>query len=118
MRRKAVAGGSRANSQSLGKRMVKFLPVYAMALPGLIYLFINNYMPLPGLVLAFKSYNARDGIWGSPWTGFSNFTYLFQNDAGYITRNTILYNLAFIVINTVQPLFLDSLIKIRNCKSV
>lgn len=81
--------------------MVKFLPVYAMALPGLIYLFINNYMPLPGLVLAFKSYNARDGIWGSPWTGFSNFTYLFQNDAGYITRNTILYNLAFIVINTV-----------------
>lgn len=101
MRRKAVAGGSRANSQSLGKRMVKFLPVYAMALPGLIYLFINNYMPLPGLVLAFKSYNARDGIWGSPWTGFSNFTYLFQNDAGYITRNTILYNLAFIVINTV-----------------
>lgn len=101
MRRKAVAGGSKANSQSLGKRMVKFLPVYAMALPGLIYLFINNYMPLPGLVLAFKSYNARDGIWGSPWTGFSNFTYLFQNDAGYITRNTILYNLAFIVINTV-----------------
>lgn len=101
MRRKAVAGGSRANSQSLGKRMVKFLPVYAMALPGLIYLFINNYMPLPGLVLAYKSYNARDGIWWSPWTGFSNFTYLFQNDAGYITRNTILYNLAFIVINTV-----------------
>ena len=52
-------------------------------------------------MLAFKSYNARDGIWWSPWTGFSNFTYLFQNDAGYITRNTILYNLAFIVINTV-----------------
>lgn len=85
----------------MGKRMVKFLPVYAMAMPGLIYLFINNYMPLPGLVLAFKSYNARDGIWGSPWAGLSNFTYLFQNDAGYITRNTIFYNLAFIVINTV-----------------
>lgn len=85
----------------MGKRMVKFLPVYAMAMPGLIYLFINNYMPLPGLVLAFKSYNVRDGIWGSPWAGLSNFTYLFQNDAGYITRNTIFYNLAFIVINTV-----------------
>lgn len=38
---------------------------------------------------------------GSPWAGLSNFTYLFQNDAGYITRNTIFYNLAFIVINTV-----------------
>ena len=89
------------NQQRLGKRIVKFLPVYLMALPGLVYLFINNYMPLPGLVLAFKNYNARDGIWGSPWAGFSNFTYLFQNDAGYITRNTILYNLAFIIINTV-----------------
>lgn len=101
MREKVVAGVSRAKKQSMGKRMVKFLPVYAMAMPGLIYLFINNYMPLPGLVLAFKSYNARDGIWGSPWAGLSNFTYLFQNDAGYITRNTISYNLAFIVINTV-----------------
>ena len=101
MREKVVAGVSRAKKQSMGKRMVNFLPVYAMAMPGLIYLFINNYMPLPGLVLAFKSYNARDGIWGSPWAGLSNFTYLFQNDAGYITRNTIFYNLAFIVINTV-----------------
>lgn len=101
MREKVVAGVSRAKKQSMGKRMVKFLPVYAMAMPGLIYLFINNYMPLPGLVLAFKSYNARDGIWGSPWAGLSNFTYLFQNDAGYITRNTIFYNLTFIVINTV-----------------
>ena len=101
MREKVVAGVSRAKKKSMGKRMVKFLPVYAMAMPGLIYLFINNYMPLPGLVLAFKSYNVRDGIWGSPWAGLSNFTYLFQNDAGYITRNTIFYNLAFIVINTV-----------------
>ena len=101
MRKKTAVGGSWTKRQRLGKRVAKFLPVYAMALPGLVYLFINNYMPLPGLVLAFKNYNARDGIWGSPWAGLSNFTYLFQNDAGYITRNTILYNLAFIVINTV-----------------
>ena len=37
----------------------RFLPVYLMALPGVIYLFINNYMPLPGLVLAFKNYSAK-----------------------------------------------------------
>ena len=79
----------------------KYLPIYFLALPGLAYLFINNYMPLPGLVLAFKNFNVRDGIYGSPWIGLKNFEYLFQNDAGYITRNTILYNLAFIVINTV-----------------
>lgn len=42
----------------------KYFPVYLMAFPGLLYLFINNYMPLPGLVLAFKKYNAKKGIWG------------------------------------------------------
>ncbi|MBQ8093161.1 MAG: sugar ABC transporter permease [Clostridia bacterium] len=84
------------------RMMIRNIPIYVMALPGLIYLFINNYMPLPGLVLAFKNYNARKGIWGSPWAGLSNFTYLFAtSDAYVITRNTILYNLAFIVINTV-----------------
>ena len=73
-----------------------------MALPGLIYLFINNFMPLPGLVLAFKKYNAKKGIFGSPFVGFKNFKYLFvTKDAFIITRNTILYNLAFIVINTI-----------------
>jgi len=71
-------------------------------LPGLIYFFINNYMPLPGLVVAFEKYNAKMGIYFSQWIGFSNFTYLFKtNDAWVITRNTILYNLAFIIVNTV-----------------
>lgn len=85
---------------SLGKRIKKHLPFYFMMLPAVIYLFINNYMPLPGLVMAFKKYNVRDGIYGSPWVGLSNFEYLFHNDAGYITRNTILYNLAFIILGT------------------
>ncbi len=83
----------------------KFLPVYIMALPGLVYLFINNYMPLPGLVLAFKNYNARNGIWGSDWVGFDNFKFLFAtNDAFIITRNTLCYNLVFILINTVAAI--------------
>lgn len=73
-----------------------------MMLPGLIYLFINNYMPLPGLIVAFKQYNARLGIYGSKFIGFKNFEYLFKtSDAWVITRNTILYNVAFIVFNTV-----------------
>lgn len=83
------------------KTLKRMLPLYLLALPGFAYLFINNYMPLPGLVLAFKKYNAQKGIFGSDWVGFDNFKYLFQNDAWYITRNTILYNLAFIVIFTV-----------------
>ena len=84
------------------KHLKRYLSLYVMALPGLIYLFINNFMPLPGLVLAFKKYNAKKGIFGSPFVGFKNFKYLFvTKDAFIITRNTILYNLAFIVINTI-----------------
>lgn len=80
----------------------KYLPVYLMALPGILYLFINNYMPLPGLVLAFKKYNARKGIFGSDWVGLKNFKFLFAtNDAFIITRNTLLYNVVFMIVNTV-----------------
>ncbi|MDY3918274.1 MAG: ABC transporter permease subunit [Candidatus Limivivens sp.] len=87
------------------KKFKRFLPVYAVMLPGLIYLFINNYMPMPGLVVAFKQYNARQGIYGSKWVGLKNFEYLFTtNDAFVITRNTICYNLAFIVVNTVMAI--------------
>lgn len=87
------------------KKFKRFIPVYLVMLPGLIYLFINNYMPLPGLVVAFKQYHAKKGIFGSDWVGFKNFEYLFTtNDAFVITRNTILYNLTFIVVNTVMAI--------------
>ena len=56
----------------------RWAPLYLMMAPGLIYLFINNYMPMAGLVVAFKNYNVVDGIFGSPWAGLSNFTYLFD----------------------------------------
>jgi len=76
-----------------------------MAIPGLAYLFINNYMPLPGIVIAFKTYSAKKGIFGSPWCGLKNFEFLFKSpDAYTITRNTILYNFAFIIINTTAAI--------------
>ncbi|MDO5425047.1 MAG: ABC transporter permease subunit [Eubacteriales bacterium] len=87
------------------KKFRRYIPIYILMLPGLIYLFINNYMPLPGLSVAFKQYNAKLGIYGSKWVGFKNFEYLFTtNDAFVITRNTICYNLAFIVVNTVMAI--------------
>jgi len=76
-------------------------------LPGLAYFFINNYMPLPGITVAFRQFNARLGLFRSPFVGFSNFEYLFiTQDAWIITRNTILYNAAFIIVNTVLAIFL------------
>ncbi len=84
------------------KRISRYWPLYLMMLPGIVYLIINNYIPMGGIVVAFKQYNARRGIWGSPLIGLKNFTFLFKNsDAWVITRNTILYNVAFIVIGTI-----------------
>lgn len=78
-------------------------PFYVMILPGLLYLLINNYGPMTGLFIAFKKIDYGKGIWASPWAGLENFTYLFKTSAAFeITRNTILYNLAFIVVGTVM----------------
>ena len=101
------AAAKRKGKSTKSKKAVfkKYLPVYLMALPGILYLFINNYMPLPGLVLAFKNYNARKGIYRSDWVGLKNFKFLFAtNDAWIITRNTIGYNVVFIIINTVAAI--------------
>lgn len=98
-------GGSKWGKLMRMRKLKRFIPLYIMAVPGMLYLFINNYMPLPGLVLAFKNYNARKGIWGSDWAGLNNFKYLFATqDAFIITRNTILYNLTFIAVNTMMAI--------------
>ncbi|MHB1394181.1 MAG: ABC transporter permease [Clostridia bacterium] len=84
---------------ALLKELVKNKVLYLMLLPGLLVLLINNYLPMFGIVIAFKDYNYTKGFWKSDWVGFDNFEYLFNSKAAFqITRNTMLYNLAFIVI--------------------
>lgn len=84
------------------KTLKRFWPLYLMFLPGAVYLFINCYIPMFGIQIAFRQYNARDGVFGSPWIGLDNFEFLFKNnDALIMTRNTLLYNLVFIVLGTV-----------------
>lgn len=76
--------------------------LWLMLIPGLFYILINNYVPMFGLFIAFKSIDYSKGIFKSPWVGFSNFEYLFKtSDAFIITRNTICYNLVFITIGTI-----------------
>ena len=78
------------------------LALYAMMLPGFIYIFINNYLPLPGLAIAFKRFSYSKGIWESPWVGLSNFTYLFKSqEAMNIIRNTLGYNFTFIFLGNM-----------------
>lgn len=80
-------------------------PLLLIALPGIIYLIINNYLPMFGVFLAFKNYDYVKGIFGSDWSGLQNFRYLFSQDAFIITRNTILYNIAFIILGTIAAIF-------------
>lgn len=88
-------------------RFRQFIPLYLMLLPGMVYLFINNYIPMAGIVVAFKTYNVNDGIFFSPWAGMKNFEFLFgTNEAAVIVRNTLLYNVAFIIVNMVVSIVL------------
>lgn len=104
------------SSVKIKKKFSKFLPIYLLALPGAAYLFINNYIPIAGLVVAFKNFSSKKGIWGSDWSGLKNFEYLFgTRDAWEITRNTLGYNIAFIVIGTVMSVAIAILLsEIRN----
>ena len=82
-----------------------------MLLPAILYFLIFSYIPMGGTVLAFKNYNVRDGIFGSPWVGLDNFKYFFiSGQAWIVTRNTILYNVAFITVNTILQMGLAILI--------
>lgn len=73
-----------------------------MVLPAGIYLLVNNYFPMIGMFIAFKNIDYRMGILNSPWCGFDNFQYLFTTrDAWVITRNTLLYNIVFIITSNI-----------------
>ena len=94
-----------ANAKGKAKKKTNWkhwLPFYFMFLPGFIYLIINNYMPLYGLQLAFKQFSYKKGITGSDWIGFKNFKFLFAtNDAFVMIRNTLCYNILWIIIGVV-----------------
>ena len=83
------------------------IPLTAMSFPAIVLVFMFSYVPMFGLILAFKDFNVRDGIFGSPWNGLSNFSYLFKsNDAYIMLRNTLGYNLLFLVVGTMLNLTL------------
>ena len=73
-----------------------------LALPALIYFIVFHYIPMFGAIIAFKDYSYVDGIIGSEWIGLENFKFFFMSqDAIRITRNTVCYGAAFIVLNAV-----------------
>lgn len=84
------------------KTVKKHWMLLAMLAPALIYVVVFSYIPMTGIVLAFKRYQYAGGIYGSPWNGLSNFkALLISGKLGQVTRNTLLYNIAFICLGVV-----------------
>ena len=76
-----------------------------MCVPAIVFFFVFSYMPMPGAYIAFTNFQYNKGIWASPFVGLQNFKFLFQSgQLGLLLRNTILYNLAFIVLGNVLKL--------------
>jgi putative aldouronate transport system permease protein len=106
------------SKRGAGKRKHHFkkdLPFFLMLLPGLVVLLINNYIPMLGVVIAFEKFQFSDNFissfFTSKWVNFDNFKFLFQSpDVATATRNTILYNLVFIVLDLVIPVALAILL--------
>ena len=71
--------------------------MYLMALPGLVWFFIFHYLPLAGIIIAFKDFHPLRGVFGSKWVGFENFIFFFTSlDWKRVTINTLYLNVLFI----------------------
>lgn len=85
--------------------------LYSLCLIPIILVFLFKYIPMFGVVLAFKDYKFNLGIWGSPWNGFTNFEFFLKSDVFVqLIRNTILNNLLFIVCGIAASVFVAILL--------
>lgn len=102
----------------LAEQLKKKKALFLMLIPGLLVMLVNNYMPMFGLVLAFRKMDTVTKLFGSGWVGFDNFKYLFgSQNAWIITRNTLGYNFIFIIIGrTVAVAMAIALTELRNKK--
>ncbi|MCD9026198.1 ABC transporter permease [Cohnella silvisoli] len=93
------------SKSSLIREWTKNKVLFLMVLPAVLYYFLFSYLPLAGMVLAFKSYRFDSGIFGSPWAGLRNFEFFFKSGKAWlITSNTVVYNVAFIVSGLILQL--------------
>ncbi|MBP3962608.1 ABC transporter permease [Paenibacillus lignilyticus] len=94
-------------NKSLWRQLVQNFELFTLSLPGVLFLFIFAYIPMFGIIIAFKNYRFDKGILGSEWIGFKNFEFLFASDTAWrITRNTILYSSGYMLIGTFTALLL------------
>ena len=93
------------------QKVVKYRILLLMCLPAIVFFFLFNYVPLPGIYVAFVKYNYGDGIFGSKFVGLQNFEFLASSGKLLsLTKNTILYNIAFILLGNFLAVFVAILL--------
>ena len=99
------------NRSGFWRDLVRYRTLLLMLLPGVLFFVVFAYIPMAGVVMAFKQYNYSGGIFGSPWTGWDNFRFFFESGSAWqVTRNTALYNIAFIVVNNLLQIVMAILL--------
>ena len=94
------------NKSGLIARFKKNRCLWLMVLPAIIVTLLMSYIPMTGIILAFKNYNYADGFF-SDWVGLDNFKFFFQSGKAFnVTRNTILFNLLFIIFGKFFEIFI------------
>lgn len=92
-------------------------PLFVMILPAVVLTVVMAYLPMSGLVLAFKNYRFDLGVFGSDWNGIENFRYLFESGTGWlITKNTIVYNLVNLITSQLLAILIAIFISEINKK--
>lgn len=87
------------------KRFARNKILWLMLLPAIVYFIIFSYLPMSGIWLAFTRFDFNLGFFGSPFVGFDNFQFLFKSGILWqLVRNTVLYNLAFIIAGNVAQI--------------
>jgi putative aldouronate transport system permease protein len=87
--------------------IIKNKTIYLMFVPVALWFLVFRYLPLAGIVVAFKEFNYRDGLFMSPWNGFKNFEYFFKSGKAFlVTKNTLLYNAGFLGCYTIFSVML------------
>ena len=90
---------------SLGRTLAQNRTLILMCLPAILFFFVFSYMPMPGAYIAFTNFQYDKGIFASPFVGLKNFEFLFRSgQLGLLLKNTVLYNLAFIILGNVLQL--------------
>ncbi|MDF2587884.1 MAG: sugar transporter permease [Anaerocolumna sp.] len=93
------------------QKVYKYRVLLLMCTPAILFFFIFSYIPMPGVYIAFTNFNYAKGIFGSDFIGFDNFKFLFTSGKiTMLTRNSILYNIAFIILGNTLQIFVAILL--------